>query len=164
MKIEPLIGDYCATCCWTLGQAQLKPGEMIPMCKKDLDQLIRVGDYDTMSRLVRQKEPQMQQQILERHDIDAEGRPAGGVTTGLGIYILWQNGPLGSGAERKQPNGAFVEGVISAALGRLEYYQQTQFKCVENDVAIAALKNALLALEERTRAREERQVEGTHAA
>lgn len=164
MRVEPLRGDYCPTCAWTLGQTKMVPGTIVPMCKVDMDQLIRLGDYDTINRLVRQKENTMQQQILERHDNDAEGRPAGGVTTGLGIYILWQNGPLGQGAERKQPSGAFVEGVISAALGRLEYYQQSQFKCVENDVAIAALKNALLALEERTRAREERQVEGTHVA
>lgn len=164
MKIEGLKGDYCGTCCWTIGQAQLTPGEIVPMCKADLDQFIRVGDYDTMSRLVRQKETTMQQNILERHDNDAEGRPAGGVTTGLGIYILWQNGPLGRGAERQQPNGAFVEGVISAAIGRLEYYQRGPHACGFNAAAIEHLQKALLELENRTRDRLTRDVEGTHAA
>lgn len=162
MKVEPLNGDYCPACAWTLNQTKIVPGVIVPMCKKDLDTLIRVGDYDIINRLVREKENNMQQQIMEKHDNDAEGKPAGGVTTGLGIYILWQNGPLGRGTDRQTPNGAFVEGVISAAIGRLEYYQRSGFASPYNDTAIADLKSALLALEQRTRDREAREVEGTH--
>ena len=58
---------------------------------------------------------------------DAEGNPAGGRVEGTGLYISWQNGPLGRGEARKEPNGAFVETVIAAAIQRLEYYQRCQY-------------------------------------
>lgn len=104
----------------------------------------------------------MKQVITEHHDVDASGAPMGGTSTGVGIDIRWQNGPLGRGDDRKEPNGAFVEGVIQAALGRLEHYQGTQFKCRENALAITKLEEALHWLESRTANREKRKVEGTH--
>lgn len=105
----------------------------------------------------------MLQQIKEHHENDEQGNPAGGTTTGTGIEIHWQNGPLGRETERQEPNGAFVEGVIQSALGRLYYYQSSQFKCRENALAITKLEEALHWLNHRTRNREQRQVEGTHA-
>jgi len=105
----------------------------------------------------------MNQLITEQHDLDDNGNPAGGVTTGTGINIQWQNGPLGRGAERVAPNGAFVEGVINAALGRLQHYQATKFSCRENALAITKLEEALHWLNHRTANREARDVEGTHA-
>lgn len=93
---------------------------------------------------------------------DPDGNPYGGFVRGKGINIDWQQGPLGRGEDRKEPNGAFVETVISAALQRIEYYQSTQFKCRENAIAITKLEEALHWLEARTRNREKRQVEGTH--
>lgn len=108
----------------------------------------------------------MRQKIQERHEIDAVGNPGGGETTGTGIDIRWQNGPLGRGDTRKEPNGAFVEGIIQAAIGRLEFYQKGnggKFACRENALAITELEEALMWLEKRTRDREEREVEGTHA-
>lgn len=110
----------------------------------------------------------MRQKIQERHEIDAVGNPGGGETTGTGIDIKWQNGPLGErrhGVERKEPNGAFVEGVILAAIGRLQFYQTAnnkKFACRENALSITKLEEALMWLEERTRGREEREVEGTN--
>lgn len=104
----------------------------------------------------------MQQEIVERHGLDAEGNPAGGTTTGIGIQITWQNGPLGRGAERQEPNGAFVEGVIQAALGRLQFYQNGKFACRENALAITKLEEALHWCGHRTAMREKRGVEGTH--
>lgn len=96
---------------------------------------------------------------------DENGNPAGGLVRGVGLSIVWQNGPLGRGAERKDPNGAFVETVISAAKQRLEYYQAGgKFACRENAMAITKLDEALLWLDKRTRDREARQVEGTHTA
>ena len=80
----------------------------------------------------------------------------------MGIKIHWQDGPLGRGADRQEPNGAFVEGVIDAALDRLEYYQETPFRCHENAHAITALNEALFWCNERTEDREARAVEGTH--
>ena len=35
----------------------------------------------------------MLSEISEQHHFDEEGRPAGGVTTGRGLSIEWQNGP-----------------------------------------------------------------------
>ena len=108
----------------------------------------------------------MKQKIKQRHEIDAVGNPGGGETTGTGIDIRWQNGPLGRGDTRREPNGAFVEGIIQAAIGRLEFYQTAngnKFACRENALAITKLEEALMWLEKRTRDREEREVEGTHA-
>lgn len=106
----------------------------------------------------------MKQEITGRHFNDDNGNPAGGVTTGTGIAITWQNGPLGRGDERKEPNGAFVEGVIAAVIDRLEYYQASKFKSAYNAVALGHLQLALAALEQRTKDREQRAVEGTHTA
>lgn len=102
------------------------------------------------------------QPINENHVLDAEGRPAGGTTTGRGIHIEWQNGPLVVDGERREPNGAFVEGVIQAAIGRLEFYNSTQFRCRENSLAITKLEEALHWLQHRTADREARGVEGSH--
>lgn len=63
---------------------------------------------------------------------------------------------------RREPSGAFVEGVIAAALGRLEFYQSTRFACRENALAITKLEEALHWCEHRTRDREARRVEGTY--
>ena len=104
----------------------------------------------------------MEQEIHETHTTDVDGNPAGGLTTGIGIQIDWQDGPLGRGEDRKLPNGAFVEGVIQAAIGRLKFYQASQFKCEENEEAIGYLEAALSALDRRTADREDREVEGTH--
>lgn len=107
----------------------------------------------------------MKQKIVQKHDLDENGNPAGGATRATGILIDWQDGPLGRGAERKEPNGAFVEGVLQAAIGRLQFYQKTaggKFACRENAIALTHLETALLWLEKRTADREEREVEGTH--
>lgn len=105
----------------------------------------------------------MKQKIVQQHFNDADGNPAGGTTAGTGIAIHWQDGPLGRGAERKEPNGAFVEGVIQAAIGRIEYYQKSKFSSRENAIALTHLETALLWLGKRTADREEREVEGTHS-
>lgn len=101
--------------------------------------------------------------ITQNHWTDEEtGAPSGGATYGDGFAISWQNGALGRGEDRKQPNGAFVENVIKAAAGRLEYYQSSKFACEENESALRYLNLALMSLNSRTLAREIRAVEGTH--
>lgn len=105
----------------------------------------------------------MKQKIVGDHENDSDGNPAGGMTVGTGIVINWQKGPLGRDGERQEPNGAFVEGVIAAALDRLEYYQASKFKCRENALAITKLEEALHWCQHRTAKREERAVEGTHS-
>ncbi len=105
----------------------------------------------------------MRTPFFEEHWADAEGRPAGGTSSGRGFTISWQNGPLGRGGERREPNGAFVENVLAAVIGRIEFYEATQFACAENAEALEHLQLAAEALERRTKAREARAVEGTHA-
>lgn len=109
----------------------------------------------------------MLQKIDAVHRVDSEGNPAGGETAGVGITIIWQDGPLGRGSERKEPNGAFVEGVVAAAIDRMKFYQEAsdgKFRCRENALAITKLEEALHWMEARTRDRESRMVEGEHKA
>lgn len=104
-----------------------------------------------------------QNDIHERHDLDDLGRPAGGVTVGRGFTIAWQNGPLvDASGQRQEPNGAFVEDVIRAAIGRIEHYESGQFACAENREALDHLTGALSALDQRTQRRMDQGVEGTH--
>lgn len=100
--------------------------------------------------------------VQEFHRVDDAGRPAGGHTTARGLDIRWQDGPLSVDGERAEPNGAFVEDVIAAAIGRIEFYQGSEFHCIHNAVALGHLKAAAEVLAERTRDRERRGVEGTH--
>lgn len=128
----------------------------------------------------------MRQGFFDQHWVDQHtGASAGGVSTGRGVTISWQNGPLGrctskcgvgpgvsnprwhdpEGCTRREPNGAFVEDVIEMVVKRIEYYQTAasgRFACEENERAIMHLRTALLALDQRTKAREARGVEGTH--
>lgn len=99
----------------------------------------------------------------EIHFFDKDDNPAGGTSYGTGFAISWQNGPLGRGEAREDPNGAFVEDIIAAAIGRLEFYQRTKFNCEFNKEAIAHLNRALRELEDRTTDREDQGIEGTHA-
>lgn len=104
------------------------------------------------------------QGFFSEHWSDADQNPAGGVTTGRGFTISWQNGPLGRGNERREANGAFVEDVIGAAIDRIECYQQSKFASSFNAEALEHLKGAIAALRSRTADREARDVEGTHSA
>ena len=106
----------------------------------------------------------MKTEIFEEHWLDNDGNPAGGVSFGRGFAISWQNGPLGRGEDRREPNGAFVEDVIAAAIGRIEFYQQSKFSCRENADALDHLRKAAEHLSSRTEEREKRSVEGTHQA
>lgn len=103
----------------------------------------------------------MRQEFKSEQFTDADGAPAGGQTFGPGFAIAWQNGPLGRGTERKEPNGAFVETIIAAARDRLEFYQRGKFACKPNAEAIELLNAALEILDWRTKEREARGVEGT---
>ena len=101
------------------------------------------------------------------HFTDSDGNPTGGTTHGTGFTIGWQNGPLGRGDNRVEPNGAFVEDVIDGARERIEFYQTAcggKFNCETNARAIFHLNAAMAALDERTSEREGREVEGLHEA
>jgi hypothetical protein len=102
--------------------------------------------------------------MVEGIDVDhriRDGLPVGGFTRSTGIDIRWQDGVV-----EGRPNGASVETVIFAAVSRLLFFQEAvdgRFACDHNAKAIALLTQAIDALEERTREREERGVEGTYA-
>jgi hypothetical protein len=104
----------------------------------------------------------MRQQIKAVNELDSRGNPAGGTVDAVGLQITWQNGPLGRGADRIEPNGCFVETVIAAAKQRIEHYQQSRFNCRENALAITKLDEALHWLNARTQRREAENTEGTH--
>ena len=62
------------------------------------------------------------------NQVDENENPTGGNVSGTGLSIEWQNGPLGRGAERVEPNGAFVETVIDAARQRIQFYQDSKLQ------------------------------------
>lgn len=98
-----------------------------------------------------------------KNDKDENENPTGGSAVGVGISIDWQNGPLGRGPERAEPNGAFVETLIDVARQRIQFYQDSKFNCKENAMAITKLEEALMWLHSRTSRRETQEVEGTHS-
>ena len=100
---------------------------------------------------------------VNEHKLDKAGNPAGGRSVGTGYRISWQNGPLGRDGDRLEPNGAFVETVLEAVIKRMEFYQNTKFACPANGRTLYFLNLALDQQNARTRDRESRQVEGTHA-
>lgn len=72
--------------------------------------------------------------------------------------INFQCGPI----KEAGVNGVMNEDLICMVLARLMYFQQTEFKCKENSMAIIKLEEALLWLRKRTMGREQRGIEGTH--
>lgn len=56
----------------------------------------------------------------QHHNSDDEGKPAGGRVKGTGFDFEWNSGPP------DKPNGATLEDVLEAAIGRLEFLQKTQ--------------------------------------
>ena len=104
----------------------------------------------------------MKQGFFQEHWIDQDGNPTGGVSTGRGFTIAWQNGPLKKDGEPIEPNGAFVEDLIQVVIGRIEHYEDSQFACNENKMALMNLKAAAAALDMRTGRRIAEGTEGTH--
>jgi hypothetical protein len=100
--------------------------------------------------------------LIASNRLDEYGNPSGGYARSEGLDIRWQEGPLGRGTYRKEPNGAFVETVLRAALQRIEFYNEGQFRCRENSLAITKIEEALMWLNARTNRREKSGVEGTH--
>ena len=107
----------------------------------------------------------MKQGHFEEHWADADGIPTGRVSSGRGFTISWQNGPLGRHSiaceqytdgtpdlcnkdecTRRPPNGAFVEDALQAIIGRIEFYERSQFACDSNKLALRHLKAAAVAL------------------
>ena len=102
------------------------------------------------------------QQITNNFKTDSNNNPTGGSSKSVGIDINWQDGPLGRDGERQEPNGAFVETVIQVAIDRIEFFNDSKFRCRENSLAITKLEEALHWLNARTSRRENQGIEGTH--
>lgn len=75
---------------------------------------------------------------------------------GRSQQISFQNGPIGETG----PNGLTQEVLIAICLDRLRSFQEGDFRCRENALAITKLEEAQHWLFHRTRARMERGVEG----
>jgi hypothetical protein len=103
----------------------------------------------------------MKQDFTSNHWRDELGNPEGGCAFGPGFCVSWQRGPLGRDENRVSANGAFVETLLGVVADRLLHYQESKFACADNEEALAHIEKALLALDRRTKAREERKVEGT---
>jgi hypothetical protein len=98
--------------------------------------------------------------MISTMDINDEGWVTGGTTESLGLSINWQDGPLQDGWKA---NGATIEDVIEAAIGRLESFQNNgHSENAYNAQALVYLRNALSTLHERTKDRQRRGVEGKY--
>lgn len=105
--------------------------------------------------------------------LDSNGNPTGGAVELFEqtdnpqkqlIGILWQDGPRGQGEGKPlaEPNGAFVEDVLWAALQRLEFFNESKYRDRANSLAITHIEQALQALKDRQLERSHRNVEGKH--
>lgn len=74
------------------------------------------------------------------------------------LRINFQNGPI----NEHGVNGVTQEALLAIVADRLECFQAGPFACNENQTALTHVRDAMAALQSRTRARMERGVEGTH--
>lgn len=80
----------------------------------------------------------------------------GGRESGSQTALRFQNGS----AQEVGPNGVTNEAVLAVVIDRLKGFQQGELSCRENAIALTHLETALLWLQQRTRDRIERGVEG----
>lgn len=73
-------------------------------------------------------------------------------------HIDFQCGPI----QENGVNGVANEDLLVMVLTRLESFQNSEYRCRENALAITNIEQALLWLRKRTMGREKRGVEGTH--
>jgi hypothetical protein len=76
------------------------------------------------------------------------------------LAIIFQNGTVPTVGT----NGVTHEALLAIIIDRLACFQAGEYACSENAVALEHLRCAQLALQNRTRKRLERGVEGTHTA
>lgn len=74
--------------------------------------------------------------------------------------VLFQNGPI----KEFGVNGVTQEALLAIVIDRLRSFQSGPFACNENLMALNSCRTALWILQQRTRARIARGVEGTHTA
>lgn len=86
------------------------------------------------------------------------GHVSGGLSSGPGLLLSWQDGPIQNG----EFTGATLEAVIVACKQRLSAFQSTELGSAHNETALDHLEAALEALYARTADRRARGVEGTY--
>jgi hypothetical protein len=74
------------------------------------------------------------------------------------VPLEFQNGPIAEAGV----NGITQEVLLSVVIDRLRGFQNGDYKCRENAIALTKIEEALMWLNSRTRSREQRGVEGTH--
>jgi len=74
------------------------------------------------------------------------------------LLVQFQNGPI----KEFGVNGVTQEALLAIIIDRLRSFQKGPFSCEANATALECCGQALYALQERTRARIARGVEGTH--
>lgn len=75
------------------------------------------------------------------------------------VELIFQNKPI-QGPE--DFNGITNEALLAVILDRMRSWQEGEFKCRENAIAITHLEEALMWMQKRTRDRMARGVEGTY--
>lgn len=93
------------------------------------------------------------------HCYDIAGYNAEGNRAFPRLTIIFQNGPIGEAGV----NGISGEALLAVVIDRLRSFQNGQYSCKENAVALTHLETSLMWLQKRTRDRMARGVEGTHA-
>lgn len=73
-------------------------------------------------------------------------------------WIQFQKGPIPEAGV----NGHTIEDLLAICIHRLEGFQSGEFACSENLFAISMTRQALTILEQRTKDRQDRGVEGTN--
>lgn len=122
------------------------------------------GIHGSISHIGVQKVVQSGQSnpIRCRDWLDKDGNPASGYAHGVGMSVVFQDGPRGklNDGTLAPASGAFVEDLLVAAMQRLAFFQQTKFAHDKNAEAIEHLHRAIDALDSRAKERARRGVLG----
>jgi hypothetical protein len=115
----------------------------------------------------------MEREVLQHHtgrntDFDIRPGKAVGPANSINSYVVtsgdfatsvqFQAGPLNG-----DPNGLTIEALLEVAAMRLEAFNQGEFACMYNTIAIAKIRGAIETLKERAEDRAERGVLGREA-
>lgn len=84
--------------------------------------------------------------------------PVGGDQNPPLTEVTFQKGPI----KENGVNGCHNEDLLVMVIDRLNSFQESEYKCRENALAITKIEEALHWLRHRTVSREKRGVEGTH--
>ena len=98
--------------------------------------------------------------LYEVEGFDYGTNPSAGAhkVEGNALLVLFQNGPIGEAGV----NGVTQEVLLAIVADRLQAFQAGPYACEENGNALEHIKAAKRWLEERTKNRMARGVEGTH--